>query len=280
VVHTVKFQFDEVVRNLRQLVSEVAFVLGLLILVLVCASSPIRATAAEDAALTSELASSAPPEFKRLIERGKVQFVFDDNRLKSISKHGLTQFHFDINQTFNCRINPTRAGNKSATRISVAITDFKFQISHTVTLRTTKDKENWWNDRILLHEFDHVAISTDPRVSQLVRSLVGTSFTFVAESDSGQSKPSQDEVLALVRAELNKRRNAIQDCVQKNYDLLDGVSGSGTRAIQERNKFFEQLFMRDNLLKNDFNIGEDVKKLIASPKYKKIAGHYDLLTKP
>ena len=234
----------------------------------------------EDDVQNAELIASAPPEYRRFIERGKVRFRHDDKKLKAMGKAGLTEFHFNIKQTFNCRLNSTRSGNKQAKRISVAITDFSYEISHTVILRSQKTAADAWEDKILKHEFDHVAISTDPRVAQLVRSQVGTSFTFVVATESPQVELTENQVLAKVREELDKRRDKIQECVQSNYDLLDSVSTSGTRAIQDRSKFFEQLYLRENLLKCGLELTEDLKKLIASAKYKKIAGHYDLLTKP
>ncbi len=255
-------------------------ILAFLFLAILGAISQQSARGEDDDVLNAELIASAPPEYRRFIERGKVRFRHDDKKLKAMGKAGLTEFHFDIKQTFICRLNSTRSGNKQAKRISVAITDFSYEISHTVILLSQKTVADAWEDKILKHEFDHVAISTDPRVAQLVRSQVGTSFTFVVATESPQVELTENQVLAKVREELDKRRDKIRECVQSNYDLLDSASTSGTRAIQDRNKFFEQLYLRENLLKCGLELNEDLKKLIASAKYKKIAGHYELLTKP
>ncbi len=255
-------------------------ILAFLFLAILGAISQQSVRGEDDDVLNAELIASAPSEYRRFIERGKVSFRHDDKKLKAMGKAGLTEFHFDIKQTFNCRLNSTRSGNKKAKRISVSITDFSYEISHTVIVLSQKTVANAWEDKILKHEFDHVAISTDPRVAQLVRSQVGTSFTFVVATESPQVELTENQVLAKVREELDKRRDKIQECVQSNYDLLDSVSTAGTRAIQDRNKFFEQLYLRDNLLKCGLELNEDLKKLIASAKYKKIAGHYVLLTKP
>ena len=120
-----------------------------------------------------------PDEILELLQRGKVKFVtgarpwtkeesqqayraFDSRHLKLLgeTKHEVV---YQYASRLRWRIQPNGSDDsKRIVRVSVRYVDLELSHRHIVWLRRQPSPEKFWNDKIVLHELDHVRLSSDP----------------------------------------------------------------------------------------------------------------------
>ena len=130
----------------------------------------------------------------------------------------------------------------------------------------------WWN-RLLLHEYDHVAVSMDERPLKLVSFLTAD---FVIENISINSKA--DITDTFIDEEINKQINVYENMVEQliklNYELLDKKSEHGLKKIEDRQAFFDYLYSHEHLKKIPFKYFDTVSDYLNSEEYKLYESYY------
>ncbi|MEO1527897.1 MAG: hypothetical protein AAFX06_20895 [Planctomycetota bacterium] len=179
-----------------------------------------------------------PKEIARLIDSGEVTFAtggepqLDARGFPSgINIVGETRFdskyHYNSNAQWNV--------NGSSVEIKVRFRSLRLVTKHVVWLKEVPGPEAFWTDRVVLHEFDHVRISTDKRIeSQFfkeVRKL--SSFVVPASRVVTNGRVDNAKIQRAIRERVKESFERISDYVRIRYRELDRVTRHGLLPIPQ-----------------------------------------------
>ena len=212
------------------------------------------------------LGQRAPAAIERLIkgEQAVVTFVDDLPPNK-----GKTHFFINVDWKFNYRYEILTKDN--ARQVALTVTNVRLKIAqrHVVRMPLAFHHADVWETQLLLHEFDHVALSGDARIRLLLQEVCGRLPPITAEL-AGNKEPDDAFLSELVNKEIKRREQSVSELVKANYVLLDKVSKHGKIPTPQREQFFTRLFTRANLQQNRFPYIEQVGKLLASEAYRAV----------
>lgn len=214
-----------------------------------------------------------PPPFLRLVDEGSVRFVQDDSILARAGKSALTIFRIDIRFKLQYRLQP-QGGDRY--RVTMALVDPSFRVQHEMVLPSNLDRNSPFGKKLIAHEFDHVAISSDPRLERLAAKVLWTSESWIVSN--GTNGPLNDaQIQAECESKMQTRRKAIEDLVTQHYALLDQVSSQGLRDIEDRKEFFGGLYSEATLTQISFEFLPKIRTLLKSSKFQETKNHYERL---
>jgi hypothetical protein len=212
------------------------------------------------------LGRRAPKGVERLVkdEQTVVTFVADLPEGK-----GKTNFFIDVDWKYNYNYKILQQGD--ARQLELTVIDLRLQFSerHVVQMPLAYHRADVWETQLLLHEFDHVALSGDQRIKLLLDEVCGNLPTITVKL-AGDEKPDDAFLGERVNDEITRREKAVLNLVRANYLLLDKVSDHGRVPIPNREQFFAQLFTRANLQQHRFPYLEQVSKLLDSEAYRAV----------
>ena len=211
-------------------------------------------------------AADAPPYFKRLIEAGKVEFEFYDPQKTRRETLGHTQFDLHVRHRSSFQFGWSVGRSVRYLTIRATISDISPSLTHTITLPQWLDSDRRWNDRLMKHEFDHVAISCDPRVMMLVEHLYD-GIDRIDLNVPSDTRVDNRFVEKIVNEQATSRLKAVIEAMKANQNLLDEVSRHGVRPIADRKKFFGSLYTEPNLKKIGFPYLDEVRDILRSKAY-------------
>ena len=211
-------------------------------------------------------AAEIPPYFKQLIETGNVEFEFYDPSKTRREHLGHTEFNVHVRHRSSFQYSWTVRRGVRHVSIRVAVSDISHDITHTITLPERLDSDRRWNDRLVRHEFDHVAITCDPRVLILIAHLYDGVDRIDREVPAG-AKIDNRFVENLINEQITLRLHAVIEAVRANQELLDRVTRHGTRPIADRKKFFGSLYTEPNLKEIGFSYLGDSRDILKSKAY-------------
>lgn len=221
--------------------------------------------------------ASAPPAFARLIDKGEVRIVTDDERLQASGKRALTLFYFHADHQHRFQLTRVRPSPSDPSQtvgdIVAQIRSLRLATRHTIVLEQRFQPENPWATALLHHEFDHVSISTDPRFlkigKQLLQKPIRCSVTW-----ANQDGLAADAIDAAIKGEMSARISALERLVQTNYDALDRESRDGQANLGERFRFFEELYSMAWLRKCEFPYLDSIRVAAQDSANKEVLEHY------
>jgi hypothetical protein len=229
---------------------------------------------------------TAPPGIKRLIDIGQVTFETDDLELTQRNKQGLTLFRFDYRYRYRFSTSIAKPQDGSdIPRILVSASIFVSDItwSHRVIVGSNFKPELPGRSRLLQHEFDHVSISTDPRLKVLLQLTLGAAMRF--EIPEHEIPPRENQTLAQriddqIASRMKERVLEIERVTQSFNDRFDKESNSGSQTITKRDALFCDFFSTDSLSKLDFQFHEIFRQYDKSISKAPWQEHYLLNTPP
>jgi len=225
--------------------------------------------------------ATAPGELVRFIDSGGVEIAVDDDRIRQAGKTALTVFQFKVDNDFRFRQHPLPQRNVKEewqVKINAWMDQPKLKLSHRILIQSTFNPPMPWQSRLLLHEFDHVAISTDPRLLKIIKRLLAQRRQWTAKWVQ-PLPPSVSEVRERIEATFRGDVMRLDRLVQLQYDWLDSESANGQKEVGDRKEFFLGLYTLDGLDRCKFEMDETmrefVKQRISTPaSLKEIEAHY------
>jgi len=213
------------------------------------ASNGNKALVDPDADRVLSLLKEAPPHLMRLIDRGEVRWSFDDRPLKEARKQGLTKFQYEVGHRAQFRYRwIASSGSQYRLVASVAYQKLSFEMKHEIILSEFFSAQGAWKSRLLLHEFDHVCISTDPRVVAIAEDLFfGRERLEVVVDAEGYQQQVQQEIERQILEKFEERKEAFGKMLQAAHDRLDALSLHGLQPIDDRKKMFAELYSHEFL---------------------------------
>ena len=162
-----------------------------------------------------------PAELEKLIDEGDVSFFVGqraaDAQSRSPNRGGTklsaeTHYHLGFDYRCRSRWRIANANGKRILSITVAYQQIKLNRSHEIWLRNRPKSSTFWSSKLVLHEFDHVRLSSDPTIERhFVESLrkdktiteeiaanVRVTETFVRAAIDRHAKEIFDETIALI----------------------------------------------------------------------------------
>ncbi len=225
--------------------------------------------------------ADAPGEFVRLIDRGNVKIVVDDDRIRKSGKTALTLFQFVIDYDFKFRhqlLGVDKESHVWQAKISAWIDQPKVKLDHTICIPSDFAPASPWESKLLRHEFDHVAISTDPRLVKIIKRALQQRRQWIGKWEQ-TGAPSEQDIRKNIFEAIAAEVKSLEQLVQSQYDKLDIESNQGLSSINSRKDFFKSLYTVEGLerCKYVFEDGmrEFVKeKLSNAASQKEVDGHY------
>jgi hypothetical protein len=219
--------------------------------------------------------SNAPPQLARLIDLGQVKIMVDDKAVKNAKKTAATFYSINVQYDLRYIQTPIRQANTASrkTSIQVKFTNPKITLEHEVKLSSSYWPEKPWESRLLLHEMEHVAISTDPRLIKILKSLL----RLPAKLTIDLSDNAIQDATTISRAidDLQRaRREAVQKIVQRYYERFDIQSNNGLVDIDQRNAFFMGLYSKQDLESLEFPYLKEIRAVLTDTDSEIVANHY------
>ncbi|MDM4016646.1 hypothetical protein [Roseiconus lacunae] len=179
-----------------------------------------------------------PPPIKRLIDQGDVRLITGGEAQTTMTAFpgggrlaGETRFKFKYRYHSNARWRVIDDRSTSETnptgrsvRIAMNLRNVRLTQSHDVWLRSPPTAERFWDAAIVKHEFDHVAISSHPKIEQLFRDRLKRLRNFIvplSDVQNSRGRVDRTRVSTLIDAKLNEALKATTDFVSVRYKELD-----------------------------------------------------------
>jgi hypothetical protein len=213
----------------------------------------------------------------RLIDIGQVKILEDDIAVKKAQRAAVTLYNIHVQYDLRYTQTPIRSANTAnrKTSIQVKFTNPKVTLEHEIKLSTQYQPEKPWESRLLLHEMDHVAISTDPRLIKILKSLLQAPAKLTVELSANANQDASTISQAIDDSQ-RARREAVQTIVQKYYERLDAQSNNGLDDIDQREKFFMGLYSKQDLESLEFPYLKEIRVALADANLESVANHYSI----
>jgi len=226
---------------------------------------------------------SAPSGMSKLIALGNVRFGTDDERLRKARKQAFTFFRIKASYRYKYTQQDGRLEDDDPSQW-VAVIDAKLRmldihLEHDVYLQSGWQATDPWDTALLKHEFDHVAISTDPRFRQFLKQLLQQPIECTVRWPRDEQLTSAI-IDQAINAEMAARIHELERLVQAQYDRLDQASRDGRNTIEDREQFFHSLYSLDSIRECHFLYLDTVKPLVQDRPSKEVREHFSLLMTP
>jgi len=228
--------------------------------------------------------AEAPGEFVRLIDGGNVNIVVDDDRVRKAAKSALTVFQFSVEYDFRFRhqlLGYDRVANVWQAKIVAWMDQPKIKLEHKVCVQSDFTPALPWESKLLRHEFDHVAISTDPRLVKIIKRTLQQRRQWLEKWEQANA-PTEKEVRERILATIKADVQLLEKLVQCQYDLLDRESAQGLSVISSRKEFFSGLYSVEGLERCKFNLDKTMRVFVGSlandSGQKEVEAHYLFLS--
>ncbi len=203
----------------------------------------------------------APKELRSMVQDGTVTLVFSSEPEFVKANIGKAHFYLRVTQKFKYGFSKSRKDELWQVKITPKNVEPSVHMEHVVRLPVKYKSEAVWSGRLLRHEFDHVAISLDPRPVLLLEHLC-RNLPLLERTLAAGEEPSDAVYKQIINEEFAKRRDAVTDLIQANYVLLDQVSKHGSIPVPNRAEFFGKLFTKENLAEQKFPCVTEVIELL------------------
>lgn len=193
--------------------------------------------------------ATAPGEYVRLIQAGEVSVEEDDERLRKENKQAITFFTLTIDYRYTMKYQTVESGTEQqVVRVNVRYKKPTSQIVHRIIVGSDFKPALPWTNSLLMHEMDHVAISTDPRLEKWIENFfaVERNWEFVWQQST---KPTEGQIQKRIVEKSQELTIDVERWIQFLYDQLDSESIHGTQDIANRSKFFSQLYSPERVAK-------------------------------
>lgn len=130
----------------------------------------------------------------------------------------------------------TNSSRNSNVQIRVHFRSMKLFTTHNIWLRNPPSADRFWDDRIVRHEFDHVRISSDPRIETLFRDTakkIERMIVPLSKVIGTNGKIENTKVQSLIESRMKQTLKQVTDYVDIRYRELDRLTQHGLRPLPD-----------------------------------------------
>lgn len=217
-----------------------------------------------------------PPEYlARMIDEGNVTFKFYDPAKESRTHRGYTTFRLEVNFRSTYQYRWVDLADRRRILIEPTIDQFTYRLTNEIQLPQELNHDRRWTDPLVKHEFDHVAMTLDPRMRMLIEQVCRDTPNFVRELPPGtQAKASL--VDRMIHEVVEPRYQSVLGLLIANENDLDRATHHGRRDLPDRREYFGSLFTEPNLRQHGFPYLNEVKQLLRNKSYREARLPYRL----
>lgn len=208
---------------------------------------------------------------RHLAVEGNVQIVNETVTLPGL--HALTRFEVHYRANWDYEVALEKRGEAFYLQIRPQITAAVVTVKHAMKLPEGEEQKSQRYRVLLLHEYDHVAISTDGRVKVLLQGLL-REIEPIRVRWTGVIPPPKDAVNSIIIEEMESRKRAVVNLVDHAYKKLDRESDHGRHSLPNRSGLFLNLFTEKHLEEAKFPYAEQGRKILASVEAKTAPRYY------
>lgn len=202
---------------------------------------------------------------RHLALEGSVQIV--NGPVYTPGIHALTRFDLTYRAHWDYELTLEKSGSDFALAIKPSMKSVDVVVKHTLKLPEGEEQESDRYRVLLLHEYDHVAISTDGRAKAILKGLMNKLGTIRQRWD-GPIPPPADAMNAAINQAAAARQKAVSDLIAHAYRRLDRESDHGRRPLSNRSSFFLDLFSERHLKEAKFPYLEEARKVMNTVEFK------------
>jgi hypothetical protein len=191
-----------------------------------------------------------PPALRPLLKTGDVTVEYVSDPEFVAANIGKCHFSLKFEHTWKYRYSRSKKDGKTTVKVTPHTVTPTVEMHHTIRLPIRYASQKW-SGRLLRHELDHVAVSSDPRPALLLEYLATHLPPIKHELADGETADSA-LYKRLVNEALDRRKDAVVELIQQNYKRLDEVSQHGTVPIPDRAGFFADLYSKERLASLEF----------------------------
>lgn len=227
--------------------------------------------------LSADTAVAQPPhDIARLVKEGSVTFVYYDHDRAPRKHPGYTTFQFDVSYRSSYQYTWLDQNGGRQLSIEPKIGRLAYRLVNEIQLpKSLHNDEGRWSNSLLKHEFDHVAITLDPRVRMLIDYLC-TGTPDISLDLLVRAQVTNEFIDRLIHEAVEPRYESVLKLLLANEKDLDEVTRHGLQKLPNRRKYFEFLFTEPNLKQHGFPYLEEVKPLLQSKAYREVELPYRL----
>jgi hypothetical protein len=236
--------------------------------VLLSLTSPLWLIAAGPPISPATPAAPSPPEWiKPAFDRGLVTVEFYDPAKQPRDFPGWTVFDSDLNYQFDYefRFREDRQKKYVVTMLP-KFSKVELAVRHRIQLPKHLDSPGVWEMWLAQHELEHVGIGAHRRASLLAEYLV-RSIRRVERTANRPTDITRNWVQDAIREEIAPRREALDQLIKANNRSLDKLTGHGSRSLGDRDAFYGQLYLKENLDEMKFPYLAEVLELLDDRDY-------------
>ena len=181
-----------------------------------------------------------PKEIQDLITQGNVLLfagqppeIQANSRFSSSKRDRLdaeTHYQLAFNLKYRKTWNTVRDGDQLLLKINVNFTRVKIQQAHGIFFKVRPGETGFWENKLVLHEFDHVRISSDPKVEKLFLSRLHKASKITKEL-TPSTRVNNANIDTYISKHAKTIFNDVIDMVGIRYRELDRVTSNGKRPI-------------------------------------------------
>ena len=229
---------------------------------LVSLASPMWLVAAEPPA-----AASPPAWIKPAFEQGRTKIEFYDPAKDPREFPGWTVFDSDLTYQFDYEYKFREDKQKKyVVTLVPKFSKVELVVRHRVQLPQRYKSSRVWESPLAQHELEHVGIGAHRRTEMLAQHLVRK----IERVERTVSKPSEitnDWAQDAIRDEIAPRREALDQLLKANNRNLDKLTGHGARPLANRDAFYAEMYLKENLDEMKFPYIHEVLDLLDQRDY-------------
>ena len=229
--------------------------------------APFQLSAAEPPAVPEP-----PAWIKPVFDRGLTKLEFYDPVTKPQKFPGWTNYKFELKYRFTYEYKFRETTKKESSKQKVVVTVIptftmvELPVRHQILLPERYDTPRVWDTPLARHELEHVATSAHHRVALLAEHLLKK----IHKIERTIDKPSQitdDWVKKEIDELITPRREAIDALLASNNRHLDKLTSHGAKPLADRDAFFAQMYLKENLDEMKFPFLSEVLDLLEQRRY-------------
>ncbi len=198
-----------------------------------------------------------PRQLKKLLVAGEVTFEVGP-RVSAGDPLVIGETHYVISYRYNSEAKWRLSRDAQGARVLVIDAGFnrvRWKPRHVIWLRDKPAAGEFWSDSVLLHEFDHVRISTDPRVAKRFAELLRQRRVIRHLLQPGEVA-GRELTDKLVERQARAVFDELTELIAIRYRELDRETSHGRTPVPSDSKLYELL--RPEAVSRTLGEGRDV----------------------
>ena len=180
-----------------------------------------------------------PDPLAELIKRGNVTFYVGERapaaRPDAPGRGGAklgaeTQYQLGFDYRCRSRWRIVNSAGQRQLSINVSYQRIKLNLSHEVWLRKRPESTGFWDNRLVLHELDHVRLSSDPTIEKRFIEALRRG-NVISEEIDGNSKVTDSRVREIIDRHAQKIFAETIELINIRYQELDRQTDHGLRPL-------------------------------------------------